>query len=438
MTEDEQKSLTDVAALMRERQKFEAWLAALEARRGSTPEHVFERVRGDYEARLDRVMSDLLSHRDALAERVRDLGERLAALESSERQRRDQRAEMDLRAAVGELVEDDYAQAAREVESAIARATAERGEVQTALEQTNELLLAVTMPRAMSPISAAPAVPAPAATQPAAGAKQVSVEDEPARITAARHAATHAVTAARDAVALPPAPAAPAPPAAPLAQASVPRPRPSAPVRLEDIARAEPAAAAAAPPSAPTRHGEPPVDGALRTTHPPMDGEPRDAEGMNRPPTQSSAFDELAFLNSIVGEERRSAARAVPPMTAPPQPPARPSGPGPNELGIMRDDSVGADSLRASRATGMMPDMTGIVQEENVSSSLVSRGDLPHDETEEVGEPLASNVTGNHPIVLRPAGDVAQHKTLRCNECGAMNYPTEWYCERCGAELAAL
>jgi len=29
-------------------------------------------------------------------------------------------------------------------------------------------------------------------------------------------------------------------------------------------------------------------------------------------------------------------------------------------------------------------------------------------------------------------------KTLKCAECGAMNKPTEWYCERCGAELAAL
>src|SRR5690606_7712518 len=26
-------------------------------------------------------------------------------------------------------------------------------------------------------------------------------------------------------------------------------------------------------------------------------------------------------------------------------------------------------------------------------------------------------------------------KTLRCQECHAMNYPTEWYCERCGGEL---
>jgi hypothetical protein len=29
-------------------------------------------------------------------------------------------------------------------------------------------------------------------------------------------------------------------------------------------------------------------------------------------------------------------------------------------------------------------------------------------------------------------------KTLKCAECGSLNYPTEWYCERCGAELAAL
>jgi hypothetical protein len=29
-------------------------------------------------------------------------------------------------------------------------------------------------------------------------------------------------------------------------------------------------------------------------------------------------------------------------------------------------------------------------------------------------------------------------KTLRCAECGTMNYATEWYCERCGGELAVL
>lgn len=36
----------------------------------------------------------------------------------------------------------------------------------------------------------------------------------------------------------------------------------------------------------------------------------------------------------------------------------------------------------------------------------------------------------------RPSQTVA--KTLKCGECGSLNRPTEWYCERCGAELAAL
>lgn len=31
-----------------------------------------------------------------------------------------------------------------------------------------------------------------------------------------------------------------------------------------------------------------------------------------------------------------------------------------------------------------------------------------------------------------------QAKSLRCTECGTMNFPTEWYCERCGGELAAF
>jgi hypothetical protein len=46
----------------------------------------------------------------------------------------------------------------------------------------------------------------------------------------------------------------------------------------------------------------------------------------------------------------------------------------------------------------------------------------------------------------RPSGTFGQPtprssealKSLKCQECGALNYPTEWYCERCGGELAAL
>ena len=51
--------------------------------------------------------------------------------------------------------------------------------------------------------------------------------------------------------------------------------------------------------------------------------------------------------------------------------------------------------------------------------------------------PLAMNVSGNIPIVIKDKTAEAA-KSLKCGECGAMNYPTEWYCERCGAELASL
>jgi hypothetical protein len=38
------------------------------------------------------------------------------------------------------------------------------------------------------------------------------------------------------------------------------------------------------------------------------------------------------------------------------------------------------------------------------------------------------------PAAAAPTGA----KTLKCGECGTLNRPTEWYCERCGAELSAL
>lgn len=34
--------------------------------------------------------------------------------------------------------------------------------------------------------------------------------------------------------------------------------------------------------------------------------------------------------------------------------------------------------------------------------------------------------------------DAPVEKTLKCKECGTMNVATEWYCENCGAELAAM
>lgn len=110
--------------------------------------------------------------------------------------------------------------------------------------------------------------------------------------------------------------------------------------------------------------------------------------------TPGGRFDELAFLSDVVGLKPDAPASAAPPA-APPQTPLREEPP--------KSPLEGLAPARPSTAT----------------------------------PPLASNV-GNTPIVLRASGAISQSKTLKCTECGAMNYPTEWYCERCGAELAAL
>jgi hypothetical protein len=62
-------------------------------------------------------------------------------------------------------------------------------------------------------------------------------------------------------------------------------------------------------------------------------------------------------------------------------------------------------------------------------TSLGQRGAGGGHPTPSAGSPLAQ--TNNNE-------DAEVVKTLKCKECGTMNLATEWYCESCGAELAAL
>jgi hypothetical protein len=57
--------------------------------------------------------------------------------------------------------------------------------------------------------------------------------------------------------------------------------------------------------------------------------------------------------------------------------------------------------------------------------------------TSQAPEPRPSSGSAMPEAKDRASGSAGQ-KTLKCGECGTLNRPTEWYCERCGAELAAL
>jgi hypothetical protein len=54
------------------------------------------------------------------------------------------------------------------------------------------------------------------------------------------------------------------------------------------------------------------------------------------------------------------------------------------------------------------------------------------------GTPQASRAVETAPAPSGKAGAPGVAKTLKCGECGTLNRPTEWYCERCGAELAGI
>ena len=118
-----------------------------------------------------------------------------------------------------------------------------------------------------------------------------------------------------------------------------------------------------------------------------------------------ATFDELAFLSSVVNTPMGNADVPAPSDRA--------------------DERSRRDSF-AQRGP-----------EDEIVNLANSAGALLEGNAPTRTSPLAMNVTGNIPIVLKEKSSETA-KSLKCGECGSMNYPTEWYCERCGAELASL
>lgn len=87
------------------------------------------------------------------------------------------------------------------------------------------------------------------------------------------------------------------------------------------------------------------------------------------------------------------------------------SEPSPDDLAFLK--SMADEQPAAKRGSGATPRVSG-------------SGTPPTEEASTAGAGLE-----------RPS-QAAVPKTLKCGECGTLNRPTEWYCERCGAELAAL
>lgn len=119
-------------------------------------------------------------------------------------------------------------------------------------------------------------------------------------------------------------------------------------------------------------------------------------------PAQTDAFDELEFLRSVTDDEAG-------------KPRARLSGKQPRISTTDLASPIEDTPLPSDGSASLSEPEPVIQRESDVGAEGVEVVETKQD---------------------RPAHGSA--KTVKCGECGAPNLPTEWYCERCGAELAAL
>jgi len=326
-------SIDEVRSLVAERQRYDDWLTALDARRAETPSHVFDRVHGDYVARRDVVMAQLGEHVGALSTHSIALDSRLSALEAELATIEDERVEAMLRTAVGEYDDNRWETVRRDGEAKIASLGEQRGGLLTEIDEIRTLLASASSVPLVAPPVVAPVTP-PAAAPFAdvdiaivASSEMLSdvrlVTELPELVPTPEPAADQGSTEFHDALQM--------------FDDAPGTPDPTFTRSLEGI-EVELDGQGASSMSMLSSPNESSVSGA------PAHAAPADAD---------DTFDDLAFLRSVT-------------------------------------DPTPAHSSPAL-------------------------------------SPVPNAAPTNEPL-----------KTLRCTECSTMNLPTEWYCERCGGELAAF
>jgi hypothetical protein len=292
-------SLEALTGLLSERQRYEEWLSALESRKASTPDSVYQKVRADYQARLKEVSDRLGARAGELKSNIDSLAGKLEQISTEETAQHDVRQEAEVRAAVGEYTPDEWERLKQESEKELTRIARDRTATETQLAELNRVFSMSTNPGVVGSIAPAPQiVQTPAAPEAPSGPPKLTLSSEPNAMKRS------------------------------------------------------------------SSSGWPQRDGDASSVISVSPGPALDRVTPSKP-IQAGPFNEFAGLTQKTGTDDRETVKPEQPKVA------------------------------------------------TVTPTKAKRGGLPDLRTE-------------------------QQKTLKCPECGAMNYPTEWYCERCGGELATL
>jgi len=174
MAKGPSKNTQAIERLLQERRQYEAWLARIDEAADATPDHVRTRVRGDYVARLAAVTEELKTHADVARQLIAEKKASLSELARKEKLAAERLAETELRHAVGEYDEAQWAQVHKD---AVALLVAVREEVQAAHQDIERLEELDHLVRAKPGGTAGGASPRPAAP-PRQGADRKAPVDE--------------------------------------------------------------------------------------------------------------------------------------------------------------------------------------------------------------------------------------------------------------------
>lgn len=425
--EDVSVTIPDIRALVAERQRFDDWLTALEAKRAETPVRVFERVHADYVARRDAVSDGLHAHVGSLETLERDLDGRLQLLESQLAEREDARAEGMLRTAVGEFDSERWEATRQEVEAAIAQLGQDREKLIAEADDVRSLLASARHRPAAIEVEPEPLV---VSGEPDVHEELVSTSVASAIAHADPAAVEHTIDLDEDGDLTPTAYAH----AAPVAN------------KRDDVLTTDPYLRAVRQQAEAARD----IESAFAVTDDPFaitadnthnvasDVVPHysssDINNIAQPTAESerdrednAAIDALGFQSGsnmsdalddidVFGESNVSS-RSNTTDTYQPRSNADPYAP-----------SSHSSSPAAPAPVKSTPPVTPSSTNPNAFDEFAFLRSVT-----ESGSTAMPN-----PNPARASGASDQAKTLRCTECGTMNFPTEWYCERCGGELAAF
>src|SRR5215213_4274508 len=114
MNKTMQEAEATIEELLEQRRQYEEWLARLDASGDKAPPAVRQRVRGDYEARLQTVMEQLRGRGATISEELERHHASQAELDRERRAAEEALAEAEVRHAVGEYTEDEWRRVSEE------------------------------------------------------------------------------------------------------------------------------------------------------------------------------------------------------------------------------------------------------------------------------------------------------------------------------------